>query len=106
MTSANKTTQIHFILDRSGSMYEILNDTVESKFNMTVNNKKYCLIIPSNPIADIDILKLHQLDIKNTIIQLKNIIDNKLYSNKTLEKLNDFNKWLYKNFFNYNEISI
>tara|TARA_B100000674_G_C37275368_1_gene660807 strand:- start:269 stop:547 length:279 start_codon:yes stop_codon:yes gene_type:complete len=86
--------------------YEILNETVESKFNVTVNNKNYCLIIPSNPIADIDILKLHQLDIKNTIIQLKNIINNKLYSDKTLEKLNDFNKWLYKNFFSFNEISI
>jgi hypothetical protein len=89
--------------------YQILNETVESKFNITVSLKKpknYCLIIPSNPIADIDILKLHKQDIKISLIQIKNIINKKLYSDKTLEKLNDFNKWIYKNCLNINEISI
>ena len=85
--------------------YEILNETVESKFNISVHKKNYCLIIPSNPIADIDILKLHKINIENTLIKLKFIINNQLYSNKTLEKLNNFIKWLHKNFFNYNEIS-
>tara|TARA_B110000008_G_C16486587_1_gene370368 strand:- start:239 stop:526 length:288 start_codon:yes stop_codon:yes gene_type:complete len=89
--------------------YQILNETVESKFNITVSlkqEKNYCLIIPSNPIADIDILKLHKQDIKDSLIQIKYIINNKLYSDKTLEKLNDFNKWIYKNCLNINEISI
>ena len=39
MTSANKTTQIHFILDRSGSMYEILNDTIGG-FNSFIQSQK------------------------------------------------------------------
>jgi len=64
------------------------------------------LIIPSNPLIDVDILKLHKIDKKDSLIIVQNIIKNKLYSTETLEQLVLFKNWIYKNCINFNQLSL
>lgn len=86
--------------------YEIIKNSVQSKFKISINNNFYYLTIPSNPLVDIDILKLHKVDKKESLIIIQNIIKNKLYSKETLEQLILFKKWIYENCLNLNQLSL
>jgi hypothetical protein len=86
--------------------YEIIKDSVQSKFKISINNNNYFLIIPLNPLIDVDILKLHKVDEKESLIIIKNIIKNKLYSKETLEKLILFKNWIYNNCLNFSQLSL
>ena len=86
--------------------YKIFKDSVESKFNVKINNNIFILTLPSNPLVDIDILKLHNQEERESIITIQKIIDNKLYSKKTIKQLISFKKWIYQNCINFNQINL
>ena len=60
--------------------YSIKEDTIESSFSFTLifnnNNYNYELNLPSNPILDIEILKLNELDFNTKVIKLKKLVKN------------------------------
>jgi len=80
--------------------YSIDKNTVQSNFIFNFKNKinniseKYILETPLNPLLDIEILQLVDLEIKDKIIKLKNLINNKEYSYKAILALSNFIKWI------------
>jgi hypothetical protein len=72
MTTVDKITQIHFILDRSGSMYEILGDTIggfnsfiqsqqndqngECFMNLYQFDHEYQIVYQNKPIKEVEML--------------------------------------------------
>lgn len=62
--------------------YEYKKDTIESYFKINVGNNNYELVYPSNPLVDVDILKLNNMEISTVIYKL-NKIKNDTLSIKT-----------------------
>ena len=62
--------------------YEYKKETVESYFKISINNNDYELVYPSNPLVDVDILKLNNMEI-STVIHKLNKIKNDTLSIKT-----------------------
>jgi len=81
--------------------YSINKNTIQSNFIFNFKNKinniseKYILITPLNPLLDIEILQLGDLDVKNKIKKIKDLINNKEYSYKTTIALSQFIKWIH-----------
>ena len=63
--------------------YEFKKESVESLYDLLISNINYNLVLPANPIVDIEILKLHDKNLKEVIKILDNIILKKKYSYKT-----------------------
>lgn len=78
--------------------YKIDNSTIESTFlfRLTKDNlsKDYELKIPLNPLIDIEILKLYDLDFNSKIIRLQKIIKKQEYSNETIICIKNFIEWI------------
>ena len=78
--------------------YSINETTIEScfKFNLIFNNINYIyeLNLPSNPILDIEILRLTELNLNNKILVLKKLVKNKDYSFKSSKSLTNFILWI------------
>ena len=90
--------------------YSIDKNTVQSNFIFNFKNKinniseKYILETPLNPLLDIEILKLGDLDINNKIKKLKDLINNKEYSYKATIALSNFIIWINSFFYKNNQI--
>lgn len=67
--------------------YEFKKESVESLYNLLISNINYNLVLPSNPIVDIEILKLHDKNLTEVIEILDNIISKKKFSYKTSVEL-------------------
>lgn len=78
--------------------YTIDKKNIESSFSINLNynniNYDYILKTPLNPILDIEILKLYDLNFIKIISKLDEIIRNNAYSYKTISSLNKFMDWL------------
>lgn len=78
--------------------YTIDESTIESCFIFSLRLDKnlfnYKLNLPSNPVLDIEILRLTELEFNEKILKLKKIIKNKEYSFKSLKSLTKFVMWL------------
>jgi hypothetical protein len=78
--------------------YSINKNTVQSNFifNFKNNNNSemYKLETPLNPLLDIEILQLGELDFKNKIQKIKDLINNKEYSYKATISLSNFITWI------------
>lgn len=81
--------------------YSINKNTIEScfTFNLIINNNTYYyeLNLPSNPILDIEILKLIELNLNDKILVLKKLVKNKDYSFKSSKSLTNFVLWIENN---------
>ena len=82
------------------------NNTIESHFLFVIeydnNNIQYKLIIPTNPLIECDLLKLHLQDINKVRKVLIKLITKKEYSCKTTDKLLLFLNWIN----NINNVSV
>ena len=78
--------------------YFLDKETFESCFIFEYKINKdlyiYNLKYPSNPLIDIEILKLVELDFSFKIDKLKKIIKGKEYSFKSIKLLTDFILWI------------
>ena len=88
--------------------YSINKNTVQSNFifNFKNNNNSemYKLETPLNPLLDIEILQLGELDFKNKIQKIKDLINNKEYSYKATISLTNFITWIKSFFRNDNQV--
>ena len=82
------------------------NNTIESHFLFVIeydnNNIQYNLNIPTNPLIECDLLKLHLQDINKVRKVLIKLITKKEYSCKTTNKLLLFLNWIN----NINNVSV
>lgn len=62
--------------------YEYKKETIESYFKISINNNNYELVYPSNPLVDVDVLKLNNMEL-STVIHKLNKIKNDTLSIKT-----------------------
>ena len=81
--------------------YNLLKESVESKFNLTINVLKnegiiYCLQYPSNPILDCQIINLNEENLNNVIIKIIDIIEQDEYGITTRIELIKLKNWLIK----------
>ena len=78
--------------------YAQVYSSVESHFIfiMEINgiSIEYNLKIPTNPLVECDLLKLHEKEINKVREVIINIISKKKYSNKTILKLLEFKTWI------------
>ena len=90
--------------------YKINNTTIQSNFifNFTCKVKNvsenYILETPLNPLLDIELLQLSELNFKEKMKKINNLINNKEYSYKTIYALSNFILWL--NSFFYKEENV
>ena len=81
--------------------YNLLKESVESKFNITINVLKdegivYSLQYPSNPILDCQIINLNEENLNNVIIKIIDIIEQDEYGITTRIELIKLKNWLIK----------
>jgi hypothetical protein len=75
-------------------MFEILKDVIQTKIVFDVEDKFFQILIPSNPLVEIDLLKLNNSNINIVKNSLQKIINNKTYSYKTNLELTNLLNWL------------
>jgi hypothetical protein len=75
-------------------MFEILKDIIQTKIIFEVENKYFQILIPTNPLIEIDLLKLNNFNITIVKNSLQKIINNKTYSYKTNLELTNLLNWL------------
>ena len=80
------------------AQYEFIKEEIRSSFIIHLEynqiSSTYNLCIPSNPLLDIEILKLFKKDFKKIMNKLDNIINEKTYSKTTIEDINKFKQWI------------
>ena len=80
------------------AQYEFMKEEIQSSFifHLEFNHisSTYNLRIPSNPLLDIEILKLFKNDFLKIMMKLDKIINEKTYSKITLEEINKFKQWI------------
>lgn len=78
--------------------YSVDKENIKSlfTFNLKYNDliKEYLLKTPLNPLLDIEILKLYNLEFKKKILKIKEIIKNKEFCYKTSISLKIFIDWI------------
>lgn len=75
-------------------MFEILKDVIQTKIVFEVNEKYFQIMIPTNPLVEIDLLKLNNYNINFVKNNLEKIINKKIYSYKTNLELTNLLNWL------------
>ena len=75
-------------------MFEILKDVIQTKIVFEVNEKYFQIMIPTNPLVEIDLLKLNNNNINFVKNNLEKIINKKIYSYKTNLELINLLNWL------------